>query len=151
IASMRTFLTIQNYRCFVSPIEVEIARGFTAFVGVNNAGKSAIMRFLLELRPFLKSLTTGNILNGYLNQQMGTATLNQVLDHHEIFANRNSEPIRFSFRFEYDESEKDPTLLPGIDEYRFILHRNLTATGSVFIGGQPLNSFGQITAFNADN
>jgi predicted ATPase len=47
-------LTIKNYRCFVSPITIDLSKGFKAFVGVNNAGKSAAMRFLLEMRPMLQ-------------------------------------------------------------------------------------------------
>ena len=58
---MTVKLTVQNYRCFVSPVTIDLGKGFTAFVGVNNAGKSTIMRFLLELRPLLVLLAHGRL------------------------------------------------------------------------------------------
>ena len=43
-------LTLKNYRCFSdeSPARFSLRRGFTAFVGVNNSGKSSLLRFFYE-------------------------------------------------------------------------------------------------------
>jgi AAA15 family ATPase/GTPase len=55
---MRAELTIKNYRCFPdeTPLEFEIGDGFTAFVGVNNSGKSAILRVFYEFRGLFQAL-----------------------------------------------------------------------------------------------
>lgn len=48
---------IRNYRCFGDEqATVRIIDGFTAFVGVNNSGKSSMLRMLYELRPLFHIL-----------------------------------------------------------------------------------------------
>jgi predicted ATPase len=82
---MNISLTIKNYRCFVAPITIELKDGFTAFVGVNNAGKSAIMRFLLEFRPVLQMIAhPGNLANA-LSGNVGLGSLLHVNDNEEAF------------------------------------------------------------------
>ncbi len=52
---MRAFdvdLTLRNYRCFgPEPVTLPLRDGFTALVGLNNGGKSTLLRALFELRP----------------------------------------------------------------------------------------------------
>jgi hypothetical protein len=67
-SAMAIQLTIKNYRCFASPVTVKLSKGFTAFVGVNNAGKSAIMRFVVELRNLFGSFQSIDQLNQLLGQ-----------------------------------------------------------------------------------
>lgn len=40
-------LVLKNYRCFPSscPARFSVRSGFTAFVGVNNSGKSSLLKF----------------------------------------------------------------------------------------------------------
>ncbi len=64
-------LEVKNYRCFPdsNPLRLKVSPGFTSFVGVNNAGKSVILRFFWEFHPLLRHLSEplGNIctaLNG---------------------------------------------------------------------------------------
>lgn len=52
---MRTYLSVKNYRCFAGPVTVEIAAGFTAFVGINNAGKSMIISEKISINTPLRS------------------------------------------------------------------------------------------------
>ena len=49
---MPGILRLRDYRCFrrESPAELQLRSGFTALIGANNAGKSALMRSLYELR-----------------------------------------------------------------------------------------------------
>jgi len=46
-------LTIGNYRCFPvgSPASLKLTKGFSALVGVNNSGKSSLLKFFYEMRP----------------------------------------------------------------------------------------------------
>jgi hypothetical protein len=62
---------IRNYRCFSEskPLVFDLSPGFTAILGPNNAGKSAILRFFYELRPIwnvLEGQSSGlqELLNG---------------------------------------------------------------------------------------
>jgi ABC-type cobalamin/Fe3+-siderophores transport system ATPase subunit len=52
-------LIIRNYRCFGDePARLRISDGFTALVGVNNSGKSSMLRLLYEIRPLLSIIGT---------------------------------------------------------------------------------------------
>ena len=52
-------MTIKNYRCFSDsdPVPISIRDGFTAFVGVNNSGKSSLLKFFYELRDLFLHLS----------------------------------------------------------------------------------------------
>jgi ABC-type cobalamin/Fe3+-siderophores transport system ATPase subunit len=50
-------LAVRNYRCFGDePARIRITDGFTALVGVNNSGKSSLLRLPYEIRPLLNIL-----------------------------------------------------------------------------------------------
>ena len=57
---MEVELTLKNYRCFSdeNPVCISIRNGFTALVGVNNSGKSSLLRFFYEFRDLLAQLST---------------------------------------------------------------------------------------------
>src|SRR4051812_42949940 len=103
---MKVTLTLKNYRCFVRPTTIEVAKEFTAFVGVNNAGKSTLMRFLLEFRPLLQRIAPGG---GNFIQSLTTGDGVEpihILDRAEVFSNLNPfDEIEFWFDFDYGPSE----------------------------------------------
>jgi predicted ATPase len=44
-------VTVSNYRCFSDkPVRFALKKGLQAFVGVNNSGKSSLLRLFYELR-----------------------------------------------------------------------------------------------------
>jgi predicted ATP-dependent endonuclease of OLD family len=97
-------MTIKNYRCFVAPAVVEFAPGFTAFVGVNNAGKSALIRFLVEFRQLFEFLQNPSVLNNHLsNQRSHALNILHVFDPQEAFSNLNEGPIELELDFSYEE------------------------------------------------
>jgi hypothetical protein len=57
---MQIDLEIKNYRCFPDsePVHISLRPGFTAFVGVNNAGKSSLLKFFHEFRPLFAILSS---------------------------------------------------------------------------------------------
>jgi energy-coupling factor transporter ATP-binding protein EcfA2 len=95
---MAVKFTIKNYRCFSSPATIELSKGFTAFVGVNNAGKSAFMRFLLEMRPLFAVVQDHRTLHGhYRPSRLGlTLFMSQT---QTIFSNLNTNGLEFSIEF----------------------------------------------------
>jgi hypothetical protein len=94
---MKIQVTLKHYRCFVRPATVDLANGFTSFVGINNAGKSAMMRFFLELRPLLSLLKHPGYLENSLRKGSKWPGPLHVFDHEEIFSNIIGDPIYISF------------------------------------------------------
>src|SRR3990167_6922997 len=103
---MKVFMTVKNYRCFVRPARIEISKGFTAFVGVNNAGKSTIMRFLLEFRNLFGLLNYNNLFQS-LRGDAPRFNPNYVTDPQEVFSNLNGEGIELTLDFIYG-TDKPP-------------------------------------------
>lgn len=138
---MKTFLTIKNYRCFVQPIKVEITKDFTAFVGANNAGKSAIMRFILEFRNLFYIISLMNNDNSFLmSLSSGNNTFGaiQVLDNEEIFSNLNNNGIEFVFDFVYDEEEKTTISLTNVI---FEISREMVWKTKILVNDDELTDF----------
>jgi hypothetical protein len=97
-------LTIKNYRCFVAPAVVEFNPGFTAFVGVNNAGKSALIRFLVEFRNLFHLLRDPSHLQNSVGDGWGNPfQILHVFDSDEVFSNLNDKPIELGIEFLLDE------------------------------------------------
>src|SRR5690348_8376640 len=95
-------LTIKNYRCFPDshPAVLEVRPGLTALIGVNNAGKSALLRFPYEFRQMFTALVeNSNIL---FNAIRGSAWIgiqfpSPILDNEEVFSNVSDRPIILRF------------------------------------------------------
>ncbi|MBL8822167.1 MAG: AAA family ATPase [Planctomycetia bacterium] len=100
---MQIDVTLKNYRCFPDryPAKFSLREGtWSAFLGVNNVGKSAVFRFLYEMRnrydqlknqaSLLQSLKKKNLDGGYLN----------LRDPSEIFHDQNERDISCEFQFQ---------------------------------------------------
>ena len=142
---MRTLLTIKNYRCFVEPATIELRNNMSAFVGVNNAGKSSLMRFVLEFRDLFGLIQhPGNLISAIHGLNAGF-NLRHVADREEVFSNliKHCE-ISFWFDFEYDFISE----FPRPERVHFTVNRNLqwkvqitTTTESISLSPNNPNVF----------
>src|SRR5262249_42448764 len=139
---MKAKLTIKNYRCFVRPTTIDLATGFTAFVGVNNAGKSAIMRFLLEMRKILRAMGQDlDALRTSVMQSFGAVEPEHVFDPLEVFSNRNKKDgIEFSIDFSIDGNNPPADFLKRAV---FKYSRALMITTDLHHGGGTIVSQGR--------
>lgn len=90
-------ITLKNYRCFPdsNPARFISKDGLTSFVGVNNAGKSSILKFFYEFR---KLLDVNFIINGFPpNGVKSFALPPETIDPQEIFYNGNDRPLEIEF------------------------------------------------------
>ena len=93
---MQIDLAFKNYRCFssVNPIRLTLGTGFFAFVGINNAGKSSLLKFFYEMRPLFKDLQSVNQLqNLCLGSYLQVQKVPEVSDVEDLFFNGNQEDI----------------------------------------------------------
>lgn len=100
---MQVELVIKNYRCFpdTRPAHITLKKGFTAFVGINNSGKSSILKFFYEFRSLfeLMSRPTGNFIQALQSQNVGYGRAASVLDLEELFSHTNSRDLEIQFNF----------------------------------------------------
>src|SRR5262245_54405234 len=81
---MKTEITIGNYRCFSEqrPARFVVGDGETAFVGINNSGKSTLLKFFFEMRGLWNTITHADTLAEALKgkpQSFGMASGKHVL------------------------------------------------------------------------
>jgi len=92
-------ILVKNYRCFEDrdPLKLRIYPGrFTALVGANNAGKSAALRLLYELRPILQFFVPRHT-ELILGVNLGQAPALGVDEPGEILCDRNERPLMVEF------------------------------------------------------
>jgi ABC-type cobalamin/Fe3+-siderophores transport system ATPase subunit len=99
---MQVEITIKNYRCFSdsNPAHIILRKGFTAFVGVNNSGKSALLKFFYEFRSLFQLLSspTESFIKALQGNHSSFKLANTVRDIEEVFCNANNRDIEIQVR-----------------------------------------------------
>jgi hypothetical protein len=87
-------VTARNYRCFgdAQALRLTIDRGFTALVGPNDAGKSAVLKLFHELRPVWTHLAHPQTWLAQPFPNFG-GSLHGVNDAREVFHDANGRDI----------------------------------------------------------
>src|SRR6266852_3340554 len=102
-------ITLKNYRCFSQsdPVRLSIRPGLTAFLGINNSGKSSLLRLFFELRNLFGFLSgpNGNLLAALQGQRQGLSAQG-LLDPTEFFPRGNQADTEISFSFEGEAGGK---------------------------------------------
>lgn len=93
---MELDIILKNYRCFSEsrPVTLGLRGGLTAFVGPNNSGKSALLRFFYEFRPFFGSTPDKSSWTRLLaGQSVNVRLPPEILDFEELFSFTNRGDI----------------------------------------------------------
>ena len=109
---MKQTIKVKNYRCFgYKPQTIELNNGFTAFVGINNSGKSAILKMFYELRPVWGFLSNPGHLSilGKTSEQHISGLLG-ISDCAEIFNHFTNGSIELEFSIKGTEHSFNFTL-----------------------------------------
>lgn len=95
---MNIKLTIKNYRGFVAPVEIDIKDGITSLVGINNAGKSSLLRFFYDFRYLFQNLINpfGALYPASQGEGQAFSSPTQGERLNEIFSKFTDEPLIFS-------------------------------------------------------
>lgn len=109
----RIVFEISNYRCFSinSPVKFELENGITSLVGINNSGKSSLLKFFYETRFLFKNtsranlipLTNGTIRNPHEIRHEGNNS------PYDLFSNKNNGNITIKVKIEYPTTESNLT------------------------------------------
>ena len=106
---MQIELTLRNYRCFpdTRPMRISWGGGLTAFIGVNNSGKSSLLRFFYEFRDLFNVLGTphGAIINALQKGNPTFAYPTSITDKLEVFSEGNDRHLQIDLQFTPSEDE----------------------------------------------
>ncbi|HLP89389.1 MAG TPA: AAA family ATPase [Nostocaceae cyanobacterium] len=110
---METLITIKNYRCFSEekPAKIKIRKGFTAFIGVNNSGKSTLLKLFYELRYIFSQLSDFNTFFNVLTTSEPILKLpKEIINDKELFCNYNNctKPMILEFNIVDDDVKNRP-------------------------------------------
>jgi predicted ATPase len=107
-------ITLKNYRCFsdLAPARISLSDGITAFVGVNNAGKSTLLRFFYELRSIFTILGSdmNTIMRADGGAEAGFQVPPEIADPEELFYNGNADDMEIGIEL----GEVDQVPLPHV-------------------------------------
>jgi len=100
---MELEIELKNYRCFPDsrPVKIRIGNGFVALIGVNNSGKSSLLRFFYEFRTiFDNSAQNGlsNLVHPLRRTGHWGAGFQSVQDPAEIFHKMNGRDLQLGIR-----------------------------------------------------
>lgn len=102
---MEITVTIKNYRCFPDhmPVRISIRPGFTALIGINNSGKSALLKFFYETRDLFSqlSIAAGPLLAA-INLNPHPFSWTGVSDTEEPFNDSNDRGIEITLEVSTD-------------------------------------------------
>ena len=100
---MEVEIIIKNYRCFpdTKPAKIILRNGFTAFLGVNNSGKSSLLKFFFEFRNIFSMLTRPNsyLIEALKGNNQELRYPSSIFDSNEVFCNTNNRDIEIQFHF----------------------------------------------------
>ncbi len=90
---------LKNYRCFqdLRPARFHLRDGFTSFIGVNNSGKSTLLKFFHEFRGVFRQLAAPQ---GWIGFQDSAFTFENIPDDNDdIFCNLNNRNLEIGITF----------------------------------------------------
>lgn len=99
---MQIEIILKNYRCSPDskPAHITIQKGFTAFVGINNSGKSSLLKFFYELRSLFRILTStsNSLLEALQSKPQAFAIAPSISDNAEVFCDTNTRDLQIRIR-----------------------------------------------------
>ncbi|MFC1967479.1 ATP-dependent endonuclease, partial [Chloroflexota bacterium] len=107
------------------PVRISMRNGFIAFVGINNSGKSSLLKMFYEIRNIFSTITEnrGSFINA-LGHSEGVpfSPANTIQDINEIFSNENNRDIAIEIQVDADLNNKqNDGVLP--EKIIFIIRR----------------------------
>src|SRR5438445_3480736 len=124
---MEINLVLKNYRCFTdsNPAHFSIKSGLTGIIGVNNSGKTTILKFFYEFRNIFQnlqhvpSIITAMSPNGLVFSPPPTLKSND-----DYFCNSNDRHMEMSFSCKEDYKGELVDFEPFPDRFSILVKRD---------------------------
>ncbi len=119
-------LTLKNYRCFPdrSPATLSLGKGFTALIGVNNSGKSSLLKFFFEFRDLFQRLSSAGGYQPGLQGDRRSFNPSGVYDVSELFNNTNDRGLEIIVALGEGNTEVRADYLPSPNGITIAVPRN---------------------------
>ena len=129
-------VTVSNYRCFSdTPVRFSLKKGLQAFVGVNNSGKSSLLRLFYELRQVFVGMSSQQAVVNCLSGDQTYGLMPLVKDPSEIFFDRNERDIVVGFEMSLPAIDD----VPAPSRFEIVLPRATTRwSGRIYVDGSPV-------------
>lgn len=108
---MEIDIAIKNYRCFPDTRRAHICLrpGFAAFVGVNNSGKSSLLKFLYEFRALFQLICSpGSLLAALKGTHQGFGLAGSITDANQLFCDSNGRDLVIELRVQIPRAKDLP-------------------------------------------
>jgi ABC-type cobalamin/Fe3+-siderophores transport system ATPase subunit len=135
-------ITLKNYRCFsdTSPACFVMRKGFTAFVGVNNAGKSSLLKFFVEFRQLFRALAGSPAQVAIALNKGQDFPFQQVKDPTGIFCKENNRDLSVEIVFRNVKPPRETSEIPKLNKMLITVSRKYHKwTVKLFAEGQQLD------------
>jgi hypothetical protein len=127
-------VTVSNYRCFAdTPVRFALKKGLQAFVGVNNSGKSSLLRLFYELRNVFVDMSNQDaVFAGLTGPARPFSLMPLVRDPNEIFCDRNDRDLIVGFEM----SAGSVGGVPAPSRFEIVIPRGTnTWSARIYVGG----------------
>jgi ABC-type cobalamin/Fe3+-siderophores transport system ATPase subunit len=138
---MEITLTLKNYRCFSEehPARLVLQPGFTSLLGLNNSGKSTLLRFFFEFRPIFQKLVSDSgamdlMLRGFSTSWEAPPYVNEL---EELFFNGNQNEISIDLQASDPPAPSNPGIM--VDRIRLTLDRKGLQRLAIITSSQELS------------
>ncbi len=138
---MKVDITLKNYRCFSQefPARFSLHDGFTSFIGVNNSGKSSLLKFFYEFRNLFENMSSSGNINTLLQNRPISGFHPKVQDIEEVFCDANNQDIEIEIAFDKSGDNRLRNDIPILDKVIFKYGRTSRSwTGQIFLDRQEI-------------
>jgi ABC-type cobalamin/Fe3+-siderophores transport system ATPase subunit len=127
-------VTVSNYRCFSdTPVRFSLKKGLQSFVGVNNSGKSCLLRLFYELRNVFTEMSVTNGVWAGLAGSRPYTLMPLVKDRDEIFCDRNERDLVVGFEMSLVPATRGT---PAPSRFEIVIPRSTNAwSAKIYVDG----------------
>lgn len=146
-------LTVSNYRCFsdASPLRLDLTGTIQALIGPNNIGKTAILRFLYEMRPLFQLYGQGRRALEHSNSDRQAFSPLGIVDKEEIFCDKNNRPLTIDISCPNENSLNLPHNILSPNQIRLTIERKGNMPKVEFLVEEQVIASGNIGNATVDN
>lgn len=145
---MEAEITLKNYRSFEEPARLSLREGFTSFIGINNSGKSSLLRFFYEFRNLFEQFREPQqLVNSLTNPRRFNLSVPDR-DASTVFCDFNERPLEIDLRLSLGRESLEKAQAGVVDRLTLSVPRTIiephndpsarAVSGAAYVGQNQL-------------